>query len=114
MSLLAKLVGFLLWVITFIDFYAGAPVGVRYFMSLFPNTGLLFCIEVVLQYERKSFIYTTYNNFYSNLFEYPLYIGVILLLQLLWSFIFMLLAIYVERVSPGEFGIAQPWNYLFK
>ena len=26
----------------------------------------------------------------------------------------MLLAIYVERVNPGEFGVAQPWNYLFK
>ncbi|CAF4380414.1 unnamed protein product [Rotaria sp. Silwood2] len=26
----------------------------------------------------------------------------------------MFLAIYVERVNPGEFGISQPWNYLFR
>ena len=53
-ALLAKLIGFLLWVLTFIDFYSGSAVGVRYFMCLFPNTGLLFCLQVVLQYERKS------------------------------------------------------------
>jgi hypothetical protein len=52
-ALLAKLLGFVVWVITFIDFYAGAPVGLRYFLCLFPNAGLLFCLEVVLQYERK-------------------------------------------------------------
>ena len=53
-ALLAKLVGFVLWILTFIDFYPGAPVGLRYFMCLFPNTGLLFCLQVVLQYERRS------------------------------------------------------------
>ena len=25
----------------------------------------------------------------------------------------MFLAIYVERINPGEFGVAQPWYYLF-
>ncbi|CAF1026567.1 unnamed protein product [Didymodactylos carnosus] len=114
MSLLAKLIAFLLWVITFIDFYPGVSVGVRYFMSLFPNSGLLFCFEVVLQFERKSYGVTTYKKFYTNLYTYPLYIGIILLIQCLWSVIFMLLAIYVERINPGEFGVAQPWTYLFR
>ncbi|CAF4705689.1 unnamed protein product [Rotaria sp. Silwood1] len=26
----------------------------------------------------------------------------------------MILAIYIERISPGGFGISQPWNYLCK
>ena len=26
----------------------------------------------------------------------------------------MLLAIYIERINPGAFGISQPWNYLCK
>ncbi len=53
-ALLAKLFGFIVWVLTFIDYYPGVPVGVRYFLCLFPNAALLFCLEVVLQYERKS------------------------------------------------------------
>jgi len=26
----------------------------------------------------------------------------------------MLLAVYVERINPGEFGVAQPWYFVFK
>ena len=52
--LLAKLLGIVLWIVTFIDFYAGVPIGVRYFLCFFPNTGLLFCIQVMQQFERRS------------------------------------------------------------
>jgi hypothetical protein len=34
--------------------------------------------------------------------------------MLVYSVIYLLLAIYVERINPGEFGVAQSWNYLFK
>ncbi|UJR36715.1 hypothetical protein I4U23_029431 [Adineta vaga] len=112
--LLAKLIGFVVWVITFIDFYTGLSVDTRYFLCIFPNTSLMFCLQVVLQYERKGGEITTFNQFYSNLFPYPLYIGVCLLLMLIYSVIYLLLAIYVERVNPGEFGVSQSWNYLFK
>ena len=56
----------------------------------------------------------TYNELYWNIFDYPLYIGICLLMMLIYSIIYVFLATYVERVNPGEFGIAQPWNYLFK
>jgi hypothetical protein len=56
----------------------------------------------------------TFQQLYSNIFTYPLYIGVCLLLMLIYSVIYVFLAIYVERLNPGEFGISQPWNYLFK
>jgi hypothetical protein len=55
-----------------------------------------------------------FGQLYSNLFTYRLYIGVCLLLMLIYSVIYLLLAIYIERINPGEFGVAQPWNYLFK
>ncbi|CAF0732489.1 unnamed protein product [Adineta steineri] len=112
--LLAKLLGFVVWVITFIDFYPGVPVGARYFLCIFPNTGLMFCLQVLLQYERRGVGITTFNQLYSNIFPYPLYIGICLLLMLIYSVIYLFLAIYVERVNPGEFGVAQSWNYLFK
>lgn len=54
LALLAKLVGLVIWIITFVDFYPSAPVGIRYFLCFFPNAGLLFCIQVMQQYERRS------------------------------------------------------------
>ncbi|UJR09005.1 hypothetical protein I4U23_013254 [Adineta vaga] len=113
-ALLAKLLGTVLWIVTFIDFYGAAPAGVRYFLCLFPNAGLLFCIQVLGQFERRSGGMATYQHLYSNVFDYPLYIGVCLLLMLIYSVIYMFLAVYVERLNPGEFGVSQPWNYLFK
>jgi hypothetical protein len=121
-------------VLTFIDFYPGAPVAIRYILCLFPNTGLMFCLLVIQQYERNSgslffalFIIiiistktfrldgmATFEQLYSNIFNYPLYIGICLLLMLVYSFIYMILAVYVERINPGEFGIAQPWYFVFK
>ena len=112
--LLAKLLGFLLWILTFIDFYGSASVAVRYVMCLFPNTGLLFCIQVLQQYERRGGDMATFRDLYSNIFDYPLYIGLCLLLMLVYSVIYALLAIYIERINPGEFGVSQPWNFFLK
>jgi hypothetical protein len=55
-----------------------------------------------------------FAQLYSNIFTYPLYIGICLLLMLVYSFIYMLLAVYVERINPGEFGVAQPWYFIFQ
>ncbi len=56
----------------------------------------------------------TFAQLYSNIFNYPLYTGLCLLVMLAYSCIYMLLAVYVERINPGEFGVAQPWYYVFK
>ena len=34
--------------------------------------------------------------------------------MLVYSAIYLLLAIYVERLNPGEFGVSQSWNYICK
>ena len=112
--MLAKLLGIVLWIVTFIDFYAGVPIGVRYFLCLFPNAGLLFCIQVMQQFERRNRGSMSFGDLYWNMFDYPLYIGVCLLMMLIYSMIYIFLAIYIERVNPGEFGVAQSWNYFLK
>ncbi|CAF1607738.1 unnamed protein product, partial [Adineta ricciae] len=113
--LLAKLIGFIRWIITFIDFYRDvSSVGIRYFSCLFPNLGLLFSLQIILQYERKGTKLMTYKNLYSNLFSYQLYVGLCLLLMIIYSGFYLLLAIYIERIHPGEFGTAKEWNYFFK
>lgn len=68
--------------------------------------------------EQKFFILladvATLQQLYTNIFDYPFYIGFCLLLMLVYSVIYLLLAVYVERLNPGEFGVSQPWNYLCK
>lgn len=68
LALLAKFFGFILWVLTFIDYYPGAPVAIRYLMCLFPNTGLMFSLQVIQQYERKSGWFSVSLSLNSNIF----------------------------------------------
>ncbi|UJR17400.1 hypothetical protein I4U23_004295 [Adineta vaga] len=112
--LLAKLLGIVLWIITFIDFYANVPIVLRYILCVFPNTGLLFCIQIMQQFERRSNGILTFKELYWNIFDYSFFIGLYLLLMLIYSIIYIFLAIYIERINPGEFGVAQSWNYFFK
>ncbi|CAF2638906.1 unnamed protein product [Rotaria sp. Silwood2] len=53
----------------------------------------------------------TFRDLYSNIFTYPLYIGICLLLMIVYSIIYMVLAVYIERINPGQFGISQPFYY---
>lgn len=54
----------------------------------------------------------TFQDLYSNIFTYPLYIGICLLLMLVYSIIYMVLAVYIERINPGQFGVSQPFYYI--
>ena len=56
---------------------------------------------------------TSFEHLYSNIFSYQLYIGICLLMMIIYSFLYLLLAMYIERVNPGEFGISQPWYFPF-
>ncbi|CAF4761381.1 unnamed protein product [Rotaria magnacalcarata] len=90
------------------------PVGLRYFLCFLPNAGLLFCIQVMQQYDRRSGGTASMGDLYTNIFQYKLYVGLYLLVMLIYSVMYFFLAIYVERLNPGEFGVAQRWNYLFQ
>lgn len=34
-------------------------------------------------------------------------------MMLIYSMLYLVLAVYVERINPGAFGIAQPWYFPF-
>lgn len=55
---------------------------------------------------------------WSNLFtpvtpDDDLTVGAIMLMLILDCIIYLGVAMYVENVFPGEFGVALPWNYPF-
>ena len=72
----------------------------KYFNNMNIEVGRFYPFKVIKQ---------TFANLYTNLFDYPLYIGICLLLMLVYPLIYFLLVIYVEQLNPGEFGIFQPW-----
>ncbi|XP_058465475.1 phospholipid-transporting ATPase ABCA3-like isoform X2 [Malaya genurostris] len=41
-------------------------------------------------------------------------VGLVLVMLLVDALIYLLIALYVEQVMPGAFGVAKPWYFLFK
>ncbi len=84
----------------------------KFLLCIFPNYALNFAIQVVYQYERSSKRFSLVN-LYQNLFGEGLTLGLVLTIMIFWSFFYLLLSWYIERIFPGEYGIKLPWNFPF-
>ena len=51
-------------------------------------------------------------NLFENLFDDPLNLGTILILMLVWSFVYLPLTWYIEKIMPGQFGIPLPFYFI--
>lgn len=48
---------------------------------------------------------------YTNLYDDPLVLGATLASMIVWSFLYLPLAWYIERVLPGEYGTPLPFYF---
>lgn len=83
---------------------------VRIFLSLIVNVNMAVGIDLILYFEK----YQEGVGF-ENLFERDVVMnfsfGELLICMFLGSVIQFLLTLYIERVIPGKFGIAEPWYF---
>ncbi len=66
---MAKIFAILIWILTALNFYDGISFSsVKYMFCFFPNTALLFGIQIMFQFERsgKSSIHKTIDKWYSS------------------------------------------------
>jgi hypothetical protein len=55
----------------------------------------------------------TIGKLFDNIFDDDLKLGVVLIAMLFWSGFYLLLSWYIERVSPGEYGVKLPYYFPF-
>uniref|UniRef100_A0A182M226 ABC transporter domain-containing protein n=1 Tax=Anopheles culicifacies TaxID=139723 RepID=A0A182M226_9DIPT len=87
----------------------GAKIG----MCLLSNSGMSLAMFLTVRLEA-----TAAGLRWSNLFEPATIddgfnVGLVIIMLLVDAVIYLLIALYVEQVMPGEFGIAQPWYFPF-
>lgn len=103
----------------------------KYLFCLFPNTAMTFGYTVISKYEVRRECFVLFFVFFFFLTIVFVEIGVnweniaktipdealdlnmltIFTFLALDSVIFMLLALYVDAINPGEYGLAQPWHF---
>lgn len=81
--------------------------------SLFCNSGMGFGFKLMTKYE-AAFVGAQWNNLFSSpLPDVDLTLGSIIVVMLIASVLQMLIALYVEKIRPGEFGVAEKFYFPF-
>jgi hypothetical protein len=111
---MAKLFSIIFWLVTAVNFYDNtSPSNIKYLLCLFPNLALQFAIQVMFQYERSD-KELDFGKLFSNLFGDSLTLGTVQLFMILWSFAYVPLIWYFEKIMPRQFGISLPFYFIFK
>ncbi|KAK5642705.1 hypothetical protein RI129_008872 [Pyrocoelia pectoralis] len=80
--------------------------------SLCSNSALAFGMKLIVKMEGIE-EGLQWHNIWTSVQEDNLVFGYVLIMLAVDAVIYLLIAIYVESVFPGDYGIAQPWYFPF-
>jgi ATP-binding cassette subfamily A (ABC1) protein 3 len=79
--------------------------------SLLANSGLSFGLSLILKFEAIEEGIQWDNLWNTTSPDENVTVGAILLMFLLDTFLYLAIALYIEAVFPGDFGVPQPWYF---
>lgn len=90
------------------------PLLVELLACISPNVAMAYGFKTMIEFER-----TDEGLQWSNFLGHPtiennLTIGTTICFMLMTSTAFLLIALYVEQVFPGEYGVPEDWNFAFR
>ena len=114
---IASIVGAIMWLVLLLPFnivasnYENYSVNVKLVASLLCNSGMGFGFLVMTQYESAG-VGIQWNNLFSPVTpDDDLTLGAVMLVMLFASGVHMLIALYVEKIKPGEFGVPEKFYF---
>ncbi|XP_023310224.1 ATP-binding cassette sub-family A member 3-like [Anoplophora glabripennis] len=114
----AAAVAGLAWFISYIPFLLTRTqlnvlgLGSKLLMCLCSNTAVAYGLNIILLYEKIEDGVQWNTLFKSFNPDDSLSLGLIWIMLIIDSLIYMFIAIYVETVFPGEYGVSKPWYFL--
>ncbi|XP_072399805.1 phospholipid-transporting ATPase ABCA3-like isoform X2 [Diabrotica undecimpunctata] len=93
--------------------YSELALSTKLLTSLLPNTAMAFGFQVVLMYEGTGDGVSWSTLFKPNTPDDTLSLGLIWVMIVINTIMYLLIALYVEGVFPGEYGVAQKWYFPF-
>lgn len=93
--------------------YNSLNLATKLIASLAANTGMAFGFQIILMYEGTG-EGVQFNNIWTpNTPDDELSLGLVIVMLAIDSVIYLLIALYVEAVFPGEYGVPQKWYFPF-
>lgn len=114
-SAIAGLVWFLMYSpYTFIQQrYDTISLATKVSMCLFSNTAMALGFNVVIRYEGTQEGLQWDNIFKAVTVDDRFHLGYVLGMLLFDAFLYLMIAIYVEKIFPGDYGVAEKWYFPF-
>lgn len=116
---IASIVGAIVWFVLLLPFnlinpnYTNASTGIKLVSSLLCNSGMGFGFKLITQYETAGVGIQWSNLFTPVSPDDDLTLGSIMIVMIVASALQMLIALYVEKIKPGEFGVPEKFYFPF-
>lgn len=82
-------------------------------MSLFSNTAMAFGFQIIIRLEGSSEGLQWRNFFRGVSVDDSLSVGLLVVTLLIAALLYLMIALYVEKIFPGEYGVPLPWYFPF-
>ena len=83
-------------------------------VSLFSNAAMGLGFDVIIRFEGTQEGAQWENLFTPVTVDDNLTLGYILLMLIFDGFLYLFIALYVEKILPGDYGVPEKWNFPFK
>lgn len=93
--------------------YDDLQLSTKLFASLGSNTAMALAFQLMIRHEGTGAGAQWSNIWSTTTPDDNLTLGAVMMMLILDSVIYMLIALYVEAVFPGEYGVPQPWYFPF-
>lgn len=115
----AAAVGGLVWFLVYSPYtfiqqrYDSVTLAAKLFMSLLSNTGMALGFNVIVRYEGTQEGIQWHNVFKPVSIDDTFHLGHVWIMLVIDAIIYLLIALYVEKIFPGDFGVPEKWNFPF-
>lgn len=112
---IAGLIWFLIYSpYTFIQqHYDNISLATKISLSLFSNTAMALGFNVVIRYEGTQEGIQWHNIFSPVTVDDRFHLGYVFIMLIFDAILYLLIALYVEKIYPGDYGVPEKWNFPF-
>lgn len=80
-------------------------------LSLLSNTGMAFGFVLIIRYEGTGEGTQWWNLFQPHSVDTSLSVGLVMVMLLAAAVLYLIIALYVEQIFPGDYGVPKPWYF---
>lgn len=94
--------------------YDELSLSTKLLLSLFSNTAMAYGFQLIIRFEGTGEGLHWHNLWKPVSIDDQLTVGMVMIMMLVCSLIYLLIALYVEKIFPGEYGVPEPWYFPFR